>query len=258
MLLLMLLLKRLHKQLQERLHKPKQTQLLDPLGIDVVIDVETPSGRQNVVESMKKRKTEKPGEKQGKSTGKVQEESKTGTRDNSMETDSEVVEVTEKVAEMTTKDSETGQESSTIAGSVATAAVAAALLPTATAVPSTAAEPNDDEDAMMASRVGDDDWQMIGASASASASAPAAAVAVAPAAAEGAVPKRKSPSPERHVERPNIPEHVAKSLEQMMAMGFSNDGNWLEQLLLAKDGNITMALDAINPNKPPSGHQHHL
>jgi len=55
----------------------------------------------------------------------------------------------------------------------------------------------------------------------------------------------------------NIPSHVTKSLEQMMGMGFSNDGNWLEQLLLAKDGNISMALDAINPAKPASGHGHH-
>merc|ERR1719187_2189242 len=95
----------------------------------------------------------------------------------------------------------------------------------------------------------------------------AAALAGIGPAAVGAIPKRRSMSPEKptitnkttstEASSKQIPPHVAKSLEQMMSMGFANDGNWLEQLLLAKDGNISMALDAINPSKPSSGHGHH-
>jgi len=95
----------------------------------------------------------------------------------------------------------------------------------------------------------------------------AAALAGIGPAAVGAIPKRRSMSPEKsnvtnkttstEAASKKIPPHVAKSLEQMMSMGFANDGNWLEQLLLAKDGNISMALDAINPSKPSSGHGHH-
>ncbi|KAG8232766.1 hypothetical protein J437_LFUL012905 [Ladona fulva] len=55
-------------------------------------------------------------------------------------------------------------------------------------------------------------------------------------------------SPPSHVAVPTRP-HIAESLEKMMGMGFSNEGGWLTQLLETVNGDISKALDILQPIK---------
>lgn len=43
--------------------------------------------------------------------------------------------------------------------------------------------------------------------------------------------------------------HVNHAVHTMMAMGFSNEGGWLTQLLDSVNGDIPRALDLLTPHK---------
>lgn len=66
-------------------------------------------------------------------------------------------------------------------------------------------------------------------------------------------PKVAIPSPQPTVVVPTSPfskrPHVNHAVHAMMAMGFSNEGGWLTQLLEAVNGDIPRALDLLTPHK---------
>jgi len=43
---------------------------------------------------------------------------------------------------------------------------------------------------------------------------------------------------------------IIRAIEQLNAMGYSDDGGWLTRLVAAKNGNINAVLDAITPSGP--------
>lgn len=47
------------------------------------------------------------------------------------------------------------------------------------------------------------------------------------------------------------PTNVDASLKEMMALGYSNDGGWLTQLLVTKNGNVEEALKTLGKMEKP-------
>ncbi|XP_011142815.1 sequestosome-1 isoform X1 [Harpegnathos saltator] len=80
--------------------------------------------------------------------------------------------------------------------------------------------------------------------------------------ANGAIPKQPTPSapvPKPETEQvhiyPSLPNQeffhpdpkIQRAVEAMMSMGFTNQGGWLTHLLVSKDGDISKALDVLQP-----------
>lgn len=65
--------------------------------------------------------------------------------------------------------------------------------------------------------------------------------------------KRKEPATDGgaslYPELPPVEPHVSQAREQMLAMGFRDDGGWLTRLLVSTNGDILKALDAVRPSK---------
>uniref|UniRef100_UPI00398E433F sequestosome-1 n=1 Tax=Pristiophorus japonicus TaxID=55135 RepID=UPI00398E433F len=73
---------------------------------------------------------------------------------------------------------------------------------------------------------------------------------------QGSVPYELRPSGLREAALyPHLPQdaepHLIEALSQMLSMGFHDEGGWLTRLLQTKQGDIGLALDAMQPAKGP-------
>ncbi|XP_037093424.1 sequestosome-1-like isoform X2 [Pollicipes pollicipes] len=96
-----------------------------------------------------------------------------------------------------------------------------------------------------------DDWTVVGGSGGAPDESSGARGRVYPDLASDAVPSPTAAAPSAtNDSAASLDARIQRALHVMSAMGFSNDGGWLTQLLQAKQGDIGAVLDVLQPVRP--------
>merc|ERR1711963_758266 len=200
---------------------------LDPFGVDVHVDIETPGGEKKCVNKKKScgakakapektaEKTPDSAEKPAEPTEKVPEEA-TEVTEKVVEKPTEVTEkVAEKPAEPTEKVTEKPAE------------------PIAEKTPEPTKEP-----IFKASTPADEEWTVLDKAGSPE-----------PKGAEALYPQLEEKKKES-IDTSSLSPKVQVALMAMENMGFTSDGGWLSNLLTKYDGDIGKVLDLLSPAKP--------
>jgi len=214
--------------------------MLDPFGIDVDIDVEHKGERQRIP-----KKFPGKGAKCGKKGGQKGEKAKSKEEKN-VEVSAEEPkasaepEVTKEAEPEVTKEAEP-EVTKQVEPEVVRALDAAAN----DNAPQEYIEPT-----LNRSNTPDGEWTLINPSGSPTPTGPEPQPDSTPASTSSAPPSAPLYPVVPQEPEPMHPDpRVNKSLQQMMSMGFSNDGDWLVRLLEAKNGDISHVLDAMQPRR---------